>query len=286
MPKSKLTLSVVIPTLGGDSLRPTIERILVGTFQPDEILVCIPEREAHRALDLKIPRVKVLVTNVRGQVAQRAKGFQEASGTMVLQLDDDIKLELDCIQKLVECLQSIGPGNVVGPVYLDSLTGNWVHRLPDGFLGFVQNLYATVVSGAPWGCLRMGRVTAIGVNYGVDGSRCHGKSLIETEWLPGGCVLGFKAELIQENFFPFSGKAYCEDIIHSLLRRRIRVRHLAVPAARCFIDVSEDSFSDAAWQGAVTVRKYYTRLSGGSGWRAKLYAGMLRLHWVSRRVKI
>lgn len=286
MPQSEITLSIVIATLGGDSLRPTIERILLGSFKPSEVLVCIPEREANRVLNLKIPGVRVVITDVRGQVAQRVMGFKEARGTMVLQIDDDIKLELECLQKLVGCLQSIGPSNVVGPVYLDSITGNWVHRLPVGFRGLLQSLYASAVAGAPWGCLRTGRVTAIGVNYGVDGSLCNGKKLIDTDWLPGGCVLSFKSDLVQEDFFPFAGKAYCEDIIHSLLRRDRGIRHWAVPAARCFIDVSADSVPDAAWQGAMTARYYYTRLSGGCRLRARLYGGLLWLHWVLLRKKI
>ena len=44
-------LTVVIPTLGGDSLFKTIELINSGTIVPEEILVCIPKEEAYRVLN-------------------------------------------------------------------------------------------------------------------------------------------------------------------------------------------------------------------------------------------
>lgn len=35
------------------------------------------------------------------------------------------------------------------------------------------------------------------------------------EWLPGGCVMHNKDNLVVKDFYPFKGKAYCEDLIHS-----------------------------------------------------------------------
>ena len=125
----------------------------------------------------------------------------------------------------------------------------------------------------------MGRVTSIGVNYGVDGSQCQGKGSLETDWLPGGCVLSYRTDLITEAFFPFQGKAYCEDIIHSLLRKRRGTRHWVVPGAQCSIEVPKNDFPDSAWRGAMAARRYYTRLSGGSAWRVRIYGALVRLHW-------
>jgi hypothetical protein len=42
----------------------------------------------------------------------------------------------------------------------------------------------------------------------------------KVEWLAGGCILHRKENLITENYFPFSGKAYCEDLMHSILLRK------------------------------------------------------------------
>jgi glycosyltransferase involved in cell wall biosynthesis len=273
------SLSVVIPTLGGESLRGTIKQLKGGTLAPKEILVCIPEKEAPRVQNLGIPGVRVIAMDVRGQVAQRARGFMEASGDLVLQLDDDIQLKLDCLERLVRWLHEAGPGNIAAPIYVDGETGNCVHRINGGFHGWLQSLYATTICGAPWGAARMGRATSIGVDYGVDGDRCQGKRSIKTDWLPGGCVLSFKTDLVKDAFFPFPGKAYCEDNIHSLLRRSKGLQHWVVPDARCSILVPKDDFPDSAWQGATAARRYYTRLNNGSLWRAEVFSALMRIHW-------
>lgn len=145
------TISVVIPTLGGDFLHLTIEQLYRGTVRPTEVLVCIPPKGALRAEVLRIPGVRVVVTEVRGQVAQRAKGFQEATSELVLQLDDDIQLEPDCLERIVSFLEQVGPSNAVGPVYLDADTGKCVHRINGGLTGWLQSVYAMIICGAPWG---------------------------------------------------------------------------------------------------------------------------------------
>src|SRR2546425_9108646 len=93
-------MTVVIATLGGSSLKGTIETLNRGSVVPDEILVCISTNEAPRVSDFSFPNVKVLVTNCRGQVAQRAIGFQNASHEVVMQLDDDVHVDANCIEHL------------------------------------------------------------------------------------------------------------------------------------------------------------------------------------------
>jgi hypothetical protein len=86
------SLTVVIPTLGGGTLKGTIDALNRGSLVPAEILVCIPAAEAHRVRDLSPHNVKVLVTDCRGQVPQRAAGFRNASHEIVVQQDADIVL--------------------------------------------------------------------------------------------------------------------------------------------------------------------------------------------------
>jgi len=97
-------LSVVIPTLGGESLARTIEQLNHGTIVPEEILVCIPEETAFRIENMSFHNVKIVKTKCRGQVAQRALGFQQACHELVLQFDDDIHPRETCLQSMIECL--------------------------------------------------------------------------------------------------------------------------------------------------------------------------------------
>ena len=95
-----LALSVVIPTLGGESLGTTIAQLNRGTLVPREILVCIPEKEAPRVQNLGLPGVGIIMTDVRGQVAQRAKGFQEGVSARPLYSGKKTELPIDPLIQL------------------------------------------------------------------------------------------------------------------------------------------------------------------------------------------
>ncbi len=107
MDKSQLEIrearavSVVIATLGGTTLTGTIAGLNSGTVVPAEILVCVPELETSCIAPLKFDNVRVVPTPCRGQVAQRAVGFQEAKYDFVLQLDDDMFVDTQCLERLL-----------------------------------------------------------------------------------------------------------------------------------------------------------------------------------------
>lgn len=269
-------LSVVIPTLGGASLRGTIEQLNRGTLIPAEILVCIPEEEAFRVENLFIHNVVVVKTNIRGQVAQRAIGFGYAKYKMVLQLDDDVLLNEEAVQDLAKALCQLGPGNALAPVYFDATTGRCFHEVRSGLSEYLASLYYYVVCGAPWGRKRMGVVTAIGLCFGVDSNYCSSK-YFETEWLPGGCVLCFREDLIKEDYFPFAGKAYSEDIIHSFLRKNIGIRHWIIPSAKCIIDAAEPETCPSSILAQFKAHRYFVKLIGGQAWRLALYETLSRV---------
>src|SRR5688572_14841222 len=129
MPNQK-TITVVIATLGGGSLASTLQSLNCGTVTPSEILICIPQEDAWKVADLRYDNVKVLPTDFRGQVPQRIWGFQNATSELVMQLDDDIFVAPDCMEHLVETLQSFGPKVAVSPALIDQDTGRSVYRKP------------------------------------------------------------------------------------------------------------------------------------------------------------
>ena len=78
----------------------------------------------------------------------------------------------------------------------------------------------------------MGTISKIGTNYGVDVNYMN-SALKETEWLPGGCVLHYNNSTIKNNYFPFSGKAFCEDLMHSTLLRQKNIKLWITKNASC-----------------------------------------------------
>jgi glycosyltransferase involved in cell wall biosynthesis len=265
MVEPKFFISVVIPTLGGESLKITIESLNKGAIKPQEILVCIPLEKAYLVQELEKENVKIIKTKCQGQVSQRTFGFQKAANSFVLQLDDDIILDSDTLYLLSNELNRLGRGNVVAPLFFDLDTGRCLHTLQDGFLGWFKALIDVLIFGAPWGSRRSGAVTKTALAYGVDSSLCDA-SPVKTEWLPGGCVMSFSGDLIRENFYPFKGKAYCEDLIHSYLRRIKHIQHYVVPLAICKTRVVKEQLEEFD-DTENNAYQYYVKLINGRKWR-------------------
>lgn len=257
-------LSVVIATLGGDSLQATIDALNRGSMVPAEILVCIPEQEAPRAASVAGPNVRIVITPCRGQVAQRAAGFRTAVGPLVLQMDDDMLVAPDCVERLVETLASYGPEAAVAPALVDVHSGSPVYRKPD-LPVLLQMFYYRLVNGS--GGYEPGRINRAGDPIGIDPAASPtGQRVHDVEWLPGGCVMHFQPNLVLDNFFPFAGKAFCEDLIHSHHLNRKGVRLLVDANAVCGLELVYASSSGMReffrnLRADFRARRYFMQLS-------------------------
>ena len=269
--KRELPISVVIATLGGEALTNTIAHLNQGAAAPAEILICIPETEAANADCVSTVRnVHVIKTTCRGQVAQRAVGLEMARHTYVMQLDDDVILPPTTLKVLFDMLIAKGPGNVVSPFFRIQPNGEDGTRYDEGFHGFVRNCYSTLVCGAAFGRKRLGRIASSGIGFGVPMSAGPGR-VVESEWLPGGVALCHKADLIAYNYYPFPGKAFSEDLIHSILWRRQGCRLWTALDVSAMIDVSVESFVWKSVMGRYRAHAYVAKLAGGSVWRTRLW---------------
>lgn len=233
----ELPVSVVIPTLGGSSLAGTIECLNAGSQKPAEILVCVPEFEAEQ-LDVAIrmiPNVRVIALPFRGQVAQRAAGFRETAQPFVLQADDDIQLSCGSLEILLEELRKLGPNNAIGPALVREGSRHPWAPYRKGVGGLLATLVAGLVHGPPFGISRMGKQTRSGWNFPVD-YRHVTENPFQVEWLPGGCILHHKESLVLNNYYPFDGKAYGEDLLMAQELRRRSVKLWVASSAFCGLE--------------------------------------------------
>ncbi len=279
-----LPLSVVIATLGSKILEQTIQRLNGGTCIPNEILVCIPEGASCEAELGSHANLRIVETPCRGQVAQRAFGLSLSRNQYVMQLDDDVFLPEDALEGLLETCRSIGPGNAVAPIFKDCLTGQYLTRYTRDLKGYLQSIIAFLICGARWGSARMGTISSSGIGYSVDKNYCQGISIVEVEWVPGGCVMCGKADLVTENYFPFPGKAFSEDIIHSLHWRQRGVRLWALPniaCCTCIVPMPSD------WSGIradYRARVHVVNMIGGSINRCRLWFAIYITKQVIRKI--
>lgn len=265
-----MNLSVVIATLGGASLDKTLRRLNSGSIRPSEILVCIPENEVSRIKYALADNVKIVVTSVRGQVAQRAVGLSLAKSSFIMQMDDDVYLEDGSLDRLLSSLQQMGRGNIIAPLYKNPADNHFITQFHSGMKGWLASVEASVLCSAPWGLRRMGKLTSLGIGYWVDPHYIQ-QDKFEVDWLPGGCVLCAREDVVTDNYYPLAGKAYTEDVVHSIQWRKRGCRLWALVTANCYTEVVPLVMNAKEILSNFQARMYAASLLGGSRFRLMVW---------------
>ncbi len=251
-------VSVVIPTLGNDCLLKTVYQLNLGKITPKEIIICIPKDKILNIDLSSYSNIKIVKTDFYGQVPQRIMGFKSASYDYVMQLDDDVLVDDDCLKYLLERINKYKSRVAVAPSIHNILNYESVYKKPNRnkFISFVYYFLMNGVRG-----YKPGTIDKTGTPVGID-IDLYEKDVFETEWLAGGCVLHHKDNLVCDNYFPFQGKAYGEDVMHSIKLREMGVKLLIEPKAKCYIEInssSDYSLIDFVkdLKAEVKIRKYY-----------------------------
>ena len=222
-------ITVVIASLGAPWVLDTINSLNRGTLRPARIIVCVP-RDCE--LDLSdSENAELLHVEGKGQVLQRSEGFRLSETAYTLQLDDDILVDERCLENLRKCMDR-GMNIAVAPSLLNRDTGISLYHLAPG--SFWLRLYYWLINGKRG--FAEGRVTAAGTGFGIDAESREKKGCVETEWLPGGCVIHRTENLVTENYFPFTGKAYAEDLLHSLYLRKKGITLYICLEAKAYVE--------------------------------------------------
>lgn len=227
MEREKLDeLTIVIATLPRGYMYEWIEQIKGYIDFGYRVTIVIPPGFSKLPLKQLLPHsphLKFLTSDRLGQVAQRTYGLSRVNTEFVMQMDDDIILDKRDVLKLVLQLKRLGDACCIAPRLAQFPSGKELQSHPDlkSSRGFIRYLLAILVYGARQ--LKVfelyGKTTRSGHGYGVP-CRLELTSPLEVEWLPGGCILYRMKDAIVDNFYPFSGKAYAEDLIFSHLLKK------------------------------------------------------------------
>lgn len=229
-----LNLTIVIPTVGEKSLQNVIENLNLTNSRPKKILVMI-YKENLRKINNDIylhDNVEIVQTNFPGQVNQRVEGFKLATTDFVMQLDADCYINNQSIKTMINFLK-INKDVSVGPCFIDINNNLPIHKLNNNnkVSQFIKNL----VLGFPNNHKIMGKVSKSGTNFGVDFFFLK-EGAIEVEWIPGGCLMHHKKNLYLIDYYPFNGKAYYEDLIHSKILIKKNIKLFILKDAICKTD--------------------------------------------------
>ena len=248
-------ISVVIPSLGGD-LDDTLDSVNAGSICPDEIIVCLPN-DTHYVKDaFKYKNLAIVYAERYGQVYQRIVGFKHAKGDYVLQLDDDVIVFPDCLELLINTINSTKKSISVSPCWYDSADRMPLHKRKQS--GFLMSLYYWLVNGNRG--YRSGEVSLAGTNFGINPHEIIDKN-VNVDWQPGGCVLHDKNNLILEDYYPYKGKAYSEDLIHSYLLKQSGTILVANTDAICMTHINPRLQLRKELVPEYRARKYFVKLA-------------------------
>jgi hypothetical protein len=279
-------LTVVIATLGGETLTSTIKYLNEGVIVPDEILICIPKEESSNLEDKIGENVKVIITSCRGQVAQRAIGFANATHPLVMQIDDDVIVDKHCIEFLVKTIKLYGSDTSVSPALINISNNESFYQMPKNIL--LLKIYYWILNGVQG--YRPGCITRAGTNVGVD-HKIFDSKIINVEWLPGGCVLHNKKNLILENFYPYKGKAYSEDLFHSYYLKNKNIQLMVCTEAQCYIN-NDDIIGNYSFKEFVNyikadfrARNNFIKLESKSLLRMYIFYFIFIIRNIARRLK-
>jgi glycosyltransferase involved in cell wall biosynthesis len=256
-------ISAVIPSLGGN-LCDALDSVNAGSICPDEIIVCLPN-ESHFVQDaLKYKNLTVVYAQQYGQVYQRIVGFKHAKGDYVLQLDDDILLNNRCLERLVISLEELPEHSAVSPCLFNINGESLYESKKTGLLSF----YYQVINGKTG--YKPGGITRAGTNFGVNPNDTE-QDIVKVDWQPGGCVLHKQEELILQDYYPNKGKAYCEDLIHSFLLRKLGVDLFVNTRAKCATPINPRLSLLKEIVPDFKIRLYFVKIAGLSVTRMLLY---------------
>ena len=272
----KKGISVIIATLGGESVISTVNSINNGSIIPNEILICIPKDFIENAfINFQYDNVKIVETNEKGQVIQRINGFNLAIYEYVLQIDDDVILEYNCLENLYDSLKHSDSHTAISPALYTLKTNLSVYRSSSKNLNkyFLRPFYYLLING--FRGYKQGSITLAGTQIGIDPSYFK-DNLIKSEWLPGGCVLHNKNNLVLKNYFPFNGKAYMEDLYHSTILKGNKINLYINKQAIAYIDDPRDEqLTFSSWIKEISndykIRKNLVNITNKSYFNLHIY---------------
>ena len=204
-----LKVSVVIATVGEGSLKTLIEQIKSSSCVPDEIIVVYPTVEMVKKIFIKFNDILVIRSPKSGQVAQRSLGISKAKNNCVLQLDADIQIKNNTIEKLVKAYNALGPKVAVGPKFK-------ILNSKDPVKNKKKKLFKSIFK-----IFGGGNINIVDKNkpfrydcwfFEYKQPKLSGY----TNVLPGGCILFNKNYYKNFDFYPLEGKALGEDLLNSV----------------------------------------------------------------------
>lgn len=232
--KRKVNFSIAIASLSQTNIRKTIKNLEKLKTKPKELIVCFPvQNEKKYKFKSNFFKIEIIYINKFSQTEQRIKAIANCTSKIILQMDDDLVLEKNCIDEMIKCLINKSEKSVIGAVLFDKNINDLFYRYKYKFFYQVlRDFYNHYICLAQPGIKKMGTLSKIGLNYGIDPNflprdiKC-----FDCDWL-NSFIIGYKKSMLFQLKYPYKGKAYGEDIINSIYRKKNGIKHYVALRAK------------------------------------------------------
>ncbi len=240
--KSKIFFSIAIASLSHTKIYKTIKNLEKLKTKPKEVIVCFPTKiKNNYKFKSDFFTIKILYINKFSQTEQRIKAIKNCTSKIVLQMDDDLILKKNCIDEMIKCLINKSKKSVIGAILFDNNVDDLFYRYRyKYFYQVLRNFYNHYICLAQPGIKKMGTLSKIGLNYGID-PKFLSKNIncFECEWL-NSFIVGHKKSMLRQLKYPYKGKAYGEDVINSIYRKKNGIKHYVALKAKFSIRIDKN----------------------------------------------
>lgn len=265
--------------------RDTLVRLAMQSVQPSELIVVDASDDNATRLVCEVPmaglagKLIYLRATVSGAAAQRNEGVARASQPFILFLDDDVRLEPECLARL---WAAISADPHLGGV--NAMITNQRYQPP----GRASRLLYRLLDVRRNGSTYAGRVLGPGMNLLPD-DREDLPEVVPVEWLNTTCTL-YRREALPEPSFSehFTGYSLMEDLALSLNVAQRGWKLANARTARLFHDSQpgEHKNSPAEISRMELVNRHYlmTQVLGQRRWPDFFKLGALELFLTAAQV--
>jgi hypothetical protein len=271
-----LDVSIVIPTLGEKKLIKVVHYLNKNTtFRISEIILSIPRNKYNyvKSITKNIDNIKLVCNGKKGQVLQRINGFKAAKENNVLQLDDDTFISCEDINLLRKKIFGINQKKSVAPIF-KTFSSEYLHKRKNNFLHNIHFYILTLIFGSTKKINNFGTFDNSLISFKGNGTYRNLSDSTRVDWTLGACLLHKKKNLILKNYYPFLGKSFFEDVLHSLEMKSkgINLYLIKNASAYCKREESIKDFNDLInYLRAVKFFTYKTQMGFYDKFR-KIYA--------------
>ena len=211
-------ITIIVPSIANKISKKWINQINHLCKNNISIVISIPPGvDIKKVYKMGFSKNILIVNSVKkGQVFQRQFAYNYSKNKLIMHMDDDIFFNLDSIKGLLEVFNNLPENSCLAPA-IKIINKRKKHQSKLFFL--IRNLFLYSEFNPIPG-------TISSSSFPIPHNKTDNKNITQkVEWLAGGISLIRKEHCIRDDYFKFSGKAYCEDLFLSsyLIRNKINL---------------------------------------------------------------